>query len=115
VDVGTFAADLLEALADSSLFERVDLQTEGPLAQGFAYVDDDLFLRFHFNESTQTIAFALIKENNEKRRIWGVDRDNRRGWHTHPVENPDDHVEIDPLPVKALVARLREVLLQWQS
>ncbi len=115
MDVGTFAADLLEALADSSLFERVDLQTEGPIARGFAYVDDDLFLRFYFNESTQTIAFALIKENNEKRRIWGVDRDNRRGWHTHPVENPDDHVAIDPLPVKALVAPLREVVLEWQS
>ena len=115
MDVGTFAGDLLEALADSGLFERVDLQTEGPIARGSAYIDDDLFLRFYFNERTQTIAFALIKENNEKRRIWGIDRDNRRGWHAHPVEDPGAHVEIDPLPVKAVVARLREMLLEWRS
>lgn len=107
MDVRTFAADLLHALADTGLFERVDLSTEGPIVDGYAYVRDDLFVRFYFNQRTQTIAFALI-EGEE--RVWGIDRDNRRGWHLHPADNPANHIAIEPLSVSDIVARLRDVL-----
>jgi hypothetical protein len=107
MDVGAFVADLLRALADTELFERVDLSTEGSIVEGYAYVRDDLFVRFYFNQCTQTIAFALIEE---KQRVWGIDRDNRRGWHLHPVDDPKDHVAIEPLSVSEIVARLRDVL-----
>jgi len=56
MDVGAFVAGLLRALADTELFERVDLSTEGPIVEGYAYVRDDLFVRFYFNQRTQTIA-----------------------------------------------------------
>jgi hypothetical protein len=45
-DSGSFVAELLSALADTELFERVDLSTEGPIVGGRAYVRDDLFVRF---------------------------------------------------------------------
>ncbi len=46
MDVKGFAEALLGALTDAGLFERVALQTEGPVAHGMAYVREDLFLRF---------------------------------------------------------------------
>lgn len=76
MDVSSFVDELLPALADTGFFERVNLQTEGPVASGYAYVHDDLFLRFYFNQLTGTIAFALI---DSQRRIWGIDYENRRG------------------------------------
>ena len=107
MDVQAFVSQLLRVLADAELFERVDLSTEGPIAKGYAYVRTDLFVRFFLNQHTQTIAFALIEEGQ---RIWGIDRDNRRGWHLHPIDNPKDHIVIDPLSVSEIVARLRDVL-----
>ena len=112
MDVRAFADELLPALTDTGLFERVALQTEGPIANGYAYVSEDLFLRFYFNEVTGTIAFALIEK---QQRIWGVDYDSRRGWHLHPTENPTDHIGISPLSVSEIVARLQSVLKRNQE
>jgi len=107
MDVDVFVADLLRALANTELFERVDLSVEGPIGNGYIYVRDDLYVRFYFNQRTQTMAFALLKE---KQRVWGIDRDNRRGWHIHPVDNPSVHLAIAPLSVPDIVARLCDVL-----
>jgi hypothetical protein len=109
MDVKGFAAELLRALADTGLFGRVALQTEGPTADGHAYVQEGLFLRFYFNEVTNTIAFALIEE---QRRIWGIDCDYRRGWHLHPVTDPAIHIPIVPKSVREIVMDLEAVLLQ---
>jgi len=109
MDVKAFADELLRAVADTGLFERVALRTEGPIASGQAYVSKELFVRFYFNEMTGTIAFALIEK---QQRIWGIDYDNRRGWHLHPADNPADHVQIAPLFVSDIVARLQNVLLE---
>ncbi|MDY7080704.1 MAG: hypothetical protein SXV54_27805 [Chloroflexota bacterium] len=109
MDVRAFADELLRALADTGLFERVALQAEGPIASGRAHVSEELFVRFHFNAVTGTIAFALIEE---QRRIWGIDYDNRRGWHLHPADDPAEHVQIAPLSVSDIVARLQSVFLE---
>lgn len=107
MDVRSWADELLSALADTGLFEQVALRTEGPIADGHARVHEDLFLRFYYNAVTGTIAFALIEK---QQRIWGVDYDNRRGWHLHPADNPTVHVESDPLSVSDIVACLQDVL-----
>ena len=109
MDVRTFATDLLQALTDIDLFDQVALHTEGPIADGHAFLqkNSDLFLRFYFNEKTGTLAFALIKNDQ---RIWGIDFDNRRGWHLHPIENPIDHMAIAPMSVREIVMSLRDTL-----
>jgi hypothetical protein len=112
MNTGAFTSDLLRALADTELFERVDLSAEGPIVEGYAYVQDDLFLRFYFNQHTRTMAFALIEE---ERRVWGIDRDNRRGWHLHPVDSPASHVRIEPLSISDIVARLRDALEEGKN
>ena len=107
MDVRSFADELLSALTATGLFKRVALQTEGPIADGYAYINGDVLLRFYFNQITGTIAFALI---HGQRRIWGIDYDNRRGWHVHPRGDPEDHVAIGPLTVREIVSRLQAAL-----
>lgn len=107
MDVRAFVDELLPALADTEFFERVTLQTEGPIASGYAYVHNEFYLRFYFNAVTGTTAFALIEI---QRRIWGIDYDNRRGWHLHPAESPTDHIETNPMSIEDIVANLQAVL-----
>ena len=108
MDVRSFVSELLRALATVEAIEQVALRSEGPVVSGRAYVTAGMFLEFYFNEKTGTIAFALIRDRG---RIWGIDRDNIRGWHLHPLENPVEHVGIEKLSVSEIVERLRAVLL----
>ena len=105
-----FASELLWALATVEAIERVALRSEGPVLSGRAYVTAEMLLEFYFNERTGTMAFALIRDRG---RIWGIDRDNVRGWHLHPLESPTEHVEIEALSVSEIVERLRAVLKDW--
>jgi hypothetical protein len=107
MDVHTFVTELLQALTDTGLFGHVALQTEGPVAEGKAFGQETpgRFLHFYFNSRTGTLAFALIED---ERRIWGIDFDNRRGWHLHPIEDPAEHVVIEPMSVREVVMALQD-------
>jgi hypothetical protein len=107
MNVKAFCSELLSALAKADFVERVALQVEGFVVSGRAFLPEGIFLEIYFNEVTQTTAFALIKE---RARVWGIDRDNIRGWHRHPVREPDSHVEIQPISVSDIVEELGEVL-----
>ena len=107
MNVKSFTDELLSGLAGIERFERVVLQAEGPTVSGYAYLDDEFFLRFYFNETTGTTAFALIQN---QQRIWGVDYDNRRGWHIHPVDDPTKHVDTAPLSIVEIIELIEEVL-----
>lgn len=108
MDVKEFTNETLTALAKIEHFDRVDLQAEGPVVDGFAYLKDDIFLRFYFNEVTGTMAFALIEK---KQRIWGIDFDNRHDWHLHPVDNPKKHINIRPTTIPKIAELLEKVLI----
>ena len=110
MDVENFVDELFRSLTDTGLFEGVSLQAEGPVVSGYAYVrgNKQCFLRFYYNEVTGTLAFALIKQQH---RVWGIDFDNRRQWHVHPLESPEKHRPIDPLSVADVIKRLQDVLL----
>ena len=60
----------------------------------------------YFNELTGTTAFALIER---EKRIWGIDFDKMRGWHLHPLENSEDHRNIDPKNIEEIVRALADV------
>lgn len=107
MDVGSFTSELVRALADAESFESVSLDTDGPVASGRAYAGEQTFLQFYFNEVTGTIAFALVEG---EQRIWGIDYDNRRGWHLHPMDRPTDHISVEAMSVREVVARLVDVL-----
>ena len=107
--VQQFVDELLQELVAVDQFTQIAVQTEGPTVRVNAYVAgrDNCFLRSYFNETTGTIAFALIEQ---QQRIWGIDCDNRRGWHKHPVQDPTQHIESGPLSIQEIVAELQNVL-----
>ena len=107
MDVKAFCSELLSALARADFVERVALQVEVFVVSGRAFLPQGMYLEVYFNEVTQTIAFALVKE---QARVWGIDRDNIRGWHRHPTRHADSHVETQPISVSDIVEELGETL-----
>ena len=107
MDVETFASEPLSALAQNGLFKQITLDIDEDIASGRVHISERQFLRLYFNGITDVMAFALI---DNERRIWGIDRDNIRGWHLHPADNPDSHVAIEPLTIPEITARLAEVV-----
>ena len=106
MDISRFLVLLLENLSGLDFVEKVDIQTEVFILKGRAILNKNRLLQIYFNELTGTTAFALIEEN---RRIWGIDYDNMRGWHLHPLKNPETHLEINPLTVKEIISDISQV------
>jgi len=67
--------------------KSISVKVEGPILKCRIYLNDSL-INIFFNEGTKTTAFTLIKGN---RRIFGIDKDNLRGWHKHPIDKPNIH------------------------
>ena len=107
MDVRSFSNELISALSHVEFIERIELETEAIVVKGRAYLYDDMFLEIYFNEVTTTTAFALIKD---KTRIWGIDKDNIREWHEHPIKNPTSHVKIQLLTVGNIIEKLAKVI-----
>lgn len=58
-----------------------------------------------FREETQRIDYALIVART---RVFGLD--NLKGWHRHPLGNPDHHIPCpEPTPYEAL-KQIKEIL-----
>jgi len=109
MDVKTFLANLLSSLASIDFIKYLDLKTEGHTLSGRIFLKDKMFLEVYYNELTETIAFALIKE---EKRIWGIDKDKIRDWHIHPFDAPQSHELIQPLSILEVVLKLKEV---WEN
>ena len=107
MDVEQFVSTLLEELSHLKAVEHVTAQNEGLVVNGRAFLDDGKFLAFYHNAVTETMAFALIEG---KKRIWGIDSDSIRGWHIHPKNAPETHVDIEPQSVSEIIQKLREAL-----
>ena len=109
MDVNQFLLSLLHPLSTLEFVEKVDLQTEVFIVKGRVILKKNRFLQVYFNELTGTMAFALI-EGEE--RIWGIDFDNMRGWHLHPLGNSEGHYNIAPQSIEEIIKALAEV---WSS
>lgn len=108
MEIKQFLILLLEELSNLNFVEKVDVQTEVFIVKGRINLKGSRFLQFYYNEQTGTTAFALVENG---RRIWGIDFDNIRGWHLHPLENPESHYCIEAKTIKEVVRTLSEV---WQ-
>lgn len=105
--ISSFIETLLGTLAELESVEQVALRTEGPVVNGRVSFREGMFLAFYYNQATGTEAFALIKDAE---RVWGMDHDNVRGWHLHPVDAPSQHVTIEPQSVSAIIRQLGQAL-----
>ena len=103
-----FLSDLVSSLARLDFVSTIDLRTEVCTVKGRVYFTDHGFLEVYFNEQTQTVAVAWIEGEQRK---WGIDRDNLRGWHRHPLENPAEHEQIPAMSIDDIINELAE---QWK-
>lgn len=90
----------------SRLCRKVDIQTEVFVLKGRVMLKKNRFLQIYFNELTGTNAFTFIEEDQ---RVWGIDFDNLRGWHLHPLNNPEDHRSICKRSIEEIIKDLAEV------
>ena len=109
MDIKAFVTELLSVLAGVDFVEDIDIKVEGVVLSGRIILKDKMFMEAYYNEVTSSIAFALIKEG---RRVWGVDRDNIRDWHIHPLNTPEKHEPTIELSVSEIVAKLKAVLVE---
>jgi len=106
VDISQFLILLLDGLSGLDFVEKVDLQTEVFIVKGRVILKNHRFLQVYFNELTGTTAFALVENDM---RIWGVDYDNLRGWHVHPLEHPETHNQTKSKIVQEIIDELSQV------
>ncbi|MDY6863908.1 MAG: hypothetical protein SV062_13095 [Thermodesulfobacteriota bacterium] len=106
MDINQFLLSLLHALSALDFVKHVDFQTEVFILKGSVLLKKERILHVYFNEITKTTAFALIEED---KRIWGVDFDNIRGWHLHPVENPESHQTVNSMTIEEIIKTLAKV------
>ena len=106
MDINQFLLSLLSALSTFEFVEKVDFQTEVFVLKGRVILKKHRFLQVYFNELTGTTAFALIEQ---EKRIWGIDCDNMREWHLHPLDNSEGHRNIAPMDIEEIVRALADV------
>jgi hypothetical protein len=109
VDIKQFLSILLENLSKLEFVDKIDIQTEVFILKGRAILKKNRFVQIYFNELTGTTAFAIIEKDI---RIWGIDYDNMRTWHLHPLENPDTHNEISPKTVAEIIDMISKVWIE---
>ncbi|TAE00405.1 MAG: hypothetical protein EAZ97_05975 [Bacteroidetes bacterium] len=115
MDIEQFEAELRNGLAKLDYIQRLEInqQTETRFLSK-AILEEYYFLKIFFNSKLVVLNFTLIYllKDDQNKRLWGIDRDNDIGWHTHPVENPKDHVLIE----EKTVAEIIEIFDQtWQK
>jgi hypothetical protein len=109
MELKAFLAELVSNLGLLDFVTSIDIRTEAFTLKGRAYFRDNGFLEVYFNEQTQTVAVVWIEG---ERRKWGIDRDNLRGWHRHPLQNPEDHQHIPSMSIQDIIKELGEVWKQ---
>jgi len=72
----------------SKLIKRISGVVKGSILKYKIWLNKEIYIQIYYNEVASTTAYALIWGN---RRIFGIDYDKIRGWHEHPLENPDEH------------------------
>ncbi len=104
MDVVTFVSELLNSLALLETVQDITSHAEGPTVRGRAQFVGNLFLAFYYNQITGTQAFAWVRD---EQRLWGIDYDNLRGWHEHPLGQPEQHVILEAQTISSIIKRLR--------
>ena len=66
-------------------------------------------LSVFYNETFYVISFSLIFQNQ---RIWAIDRDNRIGWHRHPLKNSSDHEAIEEMTINSIISTFDNICQQ---
>jgi hypothetical protein len=106
MDIKQFESELKEALLKLDYVESLTFYKVNEVSiKGRIYLKKSYILEVRSTEIEKkynfTLSFTLLYLDD---RIWGLDKDNRVGWHIHPLENTKLHEPIEPKSVKEIVA-----------
>jgi hypothetical protein len=101
---------IVQACAASTLVTGIELLVlEAPVLKLRAHVGTLAFMEVFFNEETGKTSFALIKGGQ---RVF--DADNTRGWHLHPIDNPETHWPCAPMSFDSFLQQVERERDTWQ-
>ena len=89
MELNLFLSEVFSASSNLNFVKNIEVTTEIFLTKGRIFLLDGSFLKFYYNSKTEVLSFAWIKE---EKRIWGFDSDFVKGWHMHPLDNPNFHL-----------------------
>ena len=112
MELKVFLAELIAGLSLLDFVVSMDVRTEAFTVKGRIHLQERGFLEIYFNERTQTLAIAWIADGQRK---WGIDRDNLRGWHRHPLQNPDEHQSMPAASIRDILVEFTAVWRQAYS
>ena len=102
MEIKEFKQELIDSLSSLDYIEDIEILEEDD--QSLVHIKKRYILKIRFaiqeRRYTFTLSFTLLFEN---KRIWGLDRDNRIGWHIHPLNNVSVHESIEPKEVREIV------------
>ncbi|MCX7998189.1 MAG: hypothetical protein N3A69_04450 [Leptospiraceae bacterium] len=104
-----FRREILARLSSLKYVEEIqisEIQEGGFSGEARVKVEYILNIRFKMFREVLTLSIALIHKNQ---RIWGLDKDNRIGWHIHPLENPKIHERITEKSIQEILEILESV------
>lgn len=102
----SFVEAILRESEESGIITHTEVDVEGPIAKIRLTIDEKTFIQVFSNLTTKTLAYTLIKES---KRIYGIDRDNIRGWHEHPFEDPTTHRKCDEVSFRHFLDEVKKL------
>jgi len=106
-NVDELATEIYTSIQTVTFVKGINLTIEGPILKARLLVEEDIFISVFFNSITKTTSYTVVK-NNE--RIFGIDKDTIRNWHTHNFDQPEKHDPYKPTRFKEFLVEVSKNL-----
>jgi len=101
-----FKKSLEKSLRKLNFVADYKLKIEEYIVEGEIFIECNCYVKVRFVENWISFSFALIVEDE---RVWAIDKDNRWGWHRHPLHQVKIHEAIAQMSIEEVVSELQEV------
>ena len=100
-----FIEEVLQLADNSELINSTNLDVEKPIVRIRLNMEGERLIDIFRNFETGTISYTLIESDE---RIYSIDYDSIRGWHYHPIENPETHEECGSKKFSEFIEKVEE-------
>ncbi len=106
MDVNEFKIELISRLSVLEFVESYKISKTKKILKVRVFLTKKGLLSVYYNMVLRIQSFVLIIN---RKRVWGIDRDNRHDWHEHTINNPDKHEFIEPHNIEQIIKKLEIV------
>lgn len=104
MDINEFQFELETRLSNLDFVDKWEITKKRTTVRIRVYLKKKSLLNVFYNMMLRIQSFALIID---QKRVWGLDRDNKFGWHEHTIENPTKHESIEPHNIEQIISKLK--------